>query len=1075
MTGVEALLEQVNHQLADTVNARNLLALLQKLSAAPLQDLLNHQEKLMQILSILWNHDQLFDDCILVSGILHVRLAGPSADLDALLRAESYSEHKHADWVFLGVICGILIAQFPSESLAQIPLLAANEITLAIQKNRLILVARHLENIIQYYQSAYKSGLNPSDQTTLIISILAKTLLLKSDLVEYKSRDLIKLHYQALSGAEAESFISKVIQCMPDIGKVAVQCYDTVLDSDSVSAPFIHLIFTHCVPLIKMKGLGAAAAKCVAKALKSLPQSEETMSILAKELAGLPSSKDKLVFAKGLFAQLDVQTRFVLSGRLSLSADFLAVLSWPIDQSVLERLLKSADEYVSFEAFSVLVRESQALRRKPVESIAVTDLSLFSSFLRSASFSGSVEFRQKVIATSKCFYDQVYARIYHLIRESHKNRNADVDALKQELDVLFDWLAALISRTFIEPFDFVSSNFCSLEFAFRQILAIMTCFEGNSTLAGANQDFLLESRDLLMKHIIHPTIHANLAKFTACVGRSTYDGLRLLAIEILCKSKVDQAAIDLAPFQPLLHHPRAINNEGAARMYQLHSKLSGPGFTSKLVLDLAAQLESMYSELKASFPANLMHNNVNGRLLALRFLLHDRPSLEVNTIVPIITLAIDLGKFVASIASHPSPEGLDLEEQAALVDADDDGDVDECPSNTTGQYVLSFSWRAIKEGSCLLETIILNYHSSLNQATIDAVSEHFIHLLLTLRHRGAFSSVEGPLSTILRLCFPYSKIKSTLSDVLHIALGTEEISCTRRSAGLPHLILSIVHSCVKSSELGDLLGVLLPSLAKTIRTSDHSNASVIHAFNITRSLVRDSKIAPELSRYLGLVAQMCLETFNSPNWSVRNASSMLLSSLIARVFGTTHLNDSACDQIDVRELEVKFDGLLGVLQEFMKESLTMIDPIDARLAYPMLATLERIKIPMHERFIPFKCLVLDFLFRLVADLGGRTEHGRKLIHVIARVLVSLLVTQSLAIASVSERMQELCLASANASFNYLMLLQALKDLSLIDSNQISVLLERVKIESGWNPVIRQSHNLLLDSKCCPFKKAPVQR
>ena len=50
MTGVEALLEQVNHQLADAVNARNLLALLQKLSAAPLQDLLNHQEQLMQIL-----------------------------------------------------------------------------------------------------------------------------------------------------------------------------------------------------------------------------------------------------------------------------------------------------------------------------------------------------------------------------------------------------------------------------------------------------------------------------------------------------------------------------------------------------------------------------------------------------------------------------------------------------------------------------------------------------------------------------------------------------------------------------------------------------------------------------------------------------------------------------------------------------------------------------------------------------------------------------------------------------------------------------------------------------------------
>ncbi len=1068
MTNQALLLLELEQKLNGRVDARKVLGLLQKLSSV---DTSFNSADLQVVLAKLWNHDLLLDDCILVSGILFVRsrLAQQQEPIQEILN-HSVEQYKQADWIRLGILRGLLVV-CKSSLLTFLPDLlqmTETEIQSAIQANRLILVARHLENLLQILELNYNNGILPAAFSQAICLTLSKTLLLKSDLVEYKSRDVIKFQYQKLDSSDAERFLFDTLELLPEIGKVALHCFDSALQEErGISKALASVIFEHSLPLIKVKGMGQSAAKCVAKSLKLLEVADSLLARLFQELALLSGSKEKIAFTKILFSELDSETRSAFKTRLQANSPSGLLFLEAAEGAI--TILNDSDEYYSFEAFSVLVR-----RRKPVDAIDPQDLALFKDYLQAVSFSASVELRQKVWASSKALYDQIFGRLYHLIRETHKNRAVDMEATGREIDAILDYLLDIFLSVFIEPYDFVRSNFCSLEFVLKQILLVLGSFEGNVTLAGANSQFMSEAQVLFRDRVISMSLLKHSDKFMNCIGYSTYDSLRLLCSDILCKCQIRAEAIDLDPFFSLLGHPRAINNEGAARMIQIYSRLQSSDFG--MISRINEQVNQAFSNLTQNFPYSLMQNNVNGRLLALRFLLSDSKSDAIQQVFleTVINRTIEMSCFVSIVASHPSPEGLDLD--LDLDEQVEGGDFDDELALPTSQYVLSFAWRAIKESTLLLEAIVCKYVHLLSPGILDKIAKHFIHLLLTLRHRGAFSSVEGPLSSVLKHGFAFPEIKQRLSEILQVALETEEISSTRRSAGLPHLILAVVHSCSKSCEIDELLALLIPRL---IEKSEES-PSLIHAFNITRSLIRDSKLAPELSRHIGAVALMCLHTFNSTSWSVRNASSMLLSSLISRVFGSAHLNQSEADSIDLRELEVKFYGLLAVIESFMSEALSK--SIESRLAYPLLAVLERSKIPVNERFDSFRALVLDFLLKLIADLGEGMGGG-KLIHVVSRVFCGLLNNRSLVLHE-ARLLESINWTQANSVYNYLILFEALHAAKAIDEQILGSFLGLAgqACQSNWNSRIQArlqalSHNYQpsLDNATEKTVLTPVER
>ena len=183
--------------------------------------------------------------------------------------------------------------------------------------------------------------------------------------------------------------------------------------------------------------------------------------------------------------------------------------------------------------------------------------------------------------------------------------------MKTELEDIWSWLGNFVKGSLVDPLDFCASNFGSVDFVFTQILGIFYAFEGNATLVAANPSVLDRIAEEFRLNVIEFAFIPAIENFIKCVGKSTYDALRTSAIEIICKCKVDASLVPINDYLPILGHPRAINNEGAARIILLHARLSNTSRFTSILDEISANFES----LKRDFPASLREHNINGRLL----------------------------------------------------------------------------------------------------------------------------------------------------------------------------------------------------------------------------------------------------------------------------------------------------------------------------------------------------------------------------------------------------------------------------------------------------------------------------
>ena len=404
----------------------------------------------------------------------------------------------------------------------------------------------------------------------------------------------------------------------------------------------------------------------------------------------------------------------------------------------------------------------------------------------------------------------------------------------------------------------------------------------------------------------------------------------------------------------------------------------------------------------------------------------------------------------------------------------------------------SYAFRCRSEGmdglqktSSLLETLLKSFPSRVVREQIRQIADHFISLLLKLRHCGAFRALQSPLSTALRLGYTLSEKSDILKNVLDVCLGAGQITSTRRSAGLPFLVLALAHSCSGrgNEQLAQILGSLVPPLISTANLyssyeSDHLSPSSVHAFNIIRSLIRDSKIADEMGPHMATVAELCMNSFNSIHWDIRNASAMLLSSLILRIFGPKHFNNIITQDhyIDLREIEIKFNGIIKVITSFLIIGIADLEP---RIAYPLLAILERVRIPPHQRFDEFRSAVISFLSALIQKLDNQPENGRKLAHVLGRTVFSLLHSKSLSLADICEKFLAVAPKSTpNDVYNFLVLIE---NVQLFDPS-IEFVGMLPSSQSNWHPILIEkykkvvsSHKSLVESNLPEQNESPVGR
>jgi hypothetical protein len=114
-----------------------------------------------------------------------------------------------------------------------------------------------------------------------------------------------------------------------------------------------------------------------------------------------------------------------------------------------------------------------------------------------------------------------------------------------------------------------------------------------------------------------------------------------------------------------------------------------------------------------------------------------------------------------------------------------------------------------------------------------------------------------------------------------------KLCSTRRGGGLPCFVQAIVSTeLIENGRklLVKSMSVLL-ELAECNHDNDEQNFSKVLSMYILTALFKDNRLGEDVLRYAESALMIAINGFDSVFWNVRNASTLLFSSLMNRIFG----------------------------------------------------------------------------------------------------------------------------------------------------------------------------------------------
>ncbi|GAA5888047.1 hypothetical protein JCM5296_005415 [Sporobolomyces johnsonii] len=400
---------------------------------------------------------------------------------------------------------------------------------------------------------------------------------------------------------------------------------------------------------------------------------------------------------------------------------------------------------------------------------------------------------------------------------------------------------------------------------------------------------------------------------------------------------------------------------------------AGFAFLSSL-LDLAEHELSQYSTDLARAASTIpMH----GTLLALRHLFISIPPSAFDTLsnpedrralfhraLAVVKRVWDVTSPVLAAKELSDGEEADTEEARAIRversaaaaegaaegGAEDDADLDagEAAEGIGGpqhKIILNACWRAMKEAGELLETV-LRLPSELGTSSfrfvwhyeeVCEIGELFAVWLRRIRHRGAAMALHPCYSraagALLAAGKDWPEVGALPEQWLerHLdSIVSSRISFTRRSAGLPYLLVGLLTTILPSSRpTFERAFARLFEIAES-KSSDILDESRVHAMNTLRTAFLDAKCAGAVLPYVERAFLLSISLFWSTNWICRNVAMLLFAALITRAFGARRTNldrdhVSLSKRMTIDDFFGRYPTLKGVLRDELergwKESL----------------------------------------------------------------------------------------------------------------------------------------------------------
>ncbi|KAI9264395.1 putative death-receptor fusion protein-domain-containing protein [Phascolomyces articulosus] len=400
-------------------------------------------------------------------------------------------------------------------------------------------------------------------------------------------------------------------------------------------------------------------------------------------------------------------------------------------------------------------------------------------------------------------------------------------------------------------------------------------------------------------------------------------------------------------------------------------------FTDRLLDLLNKQVEAAKSNLLLAAQQHPMHGTILALQYIFRELDYNHPSVRAKLDEwkkihhRALALVHSVCAAVMDVLSNPSPEGnvpSSFREMEEAIDDLIDDCGDEAEDSTSGpkhQVILSCCWRAVKEASALLEVIISRAPIAREKSglisTTDLKESGILlrTLLTTIRHRGAFSAVyPAYVSLNTRLLDSPDSVTADLPaqwlEENIASITSNNISITRRSAGLPLCILAIVSS--ERSSKKKMLDKTMKKLLELANQEPPPDADQridmpqVHAYNIMRTIFMDAKLATAVLGYASDGFSLAISGFSSSSWAIRNCAVMLFSTLLQRTFGAKKTKDehSAVNKLTGREFFTRYPQLHPYLLEQLKIAVdqllaksTATSTVHPGL-YPILTLLSRL-------------------------------------------------------------------------------------------------------------------------------------
>lgn len=458
---------------------------------------------------------------------------------------------------------------------------------------------------------------------------------------------------------------------------------------------------------------------------------------------------------------------------------------------------------------------------------------------------------------------------------------------------------------------------------------------------------------------------------------------------------------------------RADIADGVARTSDLLCSYLRPGpemllYVESLILDLEAKVLVAEADLAEAVLKAPIHGDFASLRMVWDTLCHsalrseqDSPSaatseqsrrLELDGLQHrILQCCTRIWTAVEEVLCNDSPEGhlpTDVEEMD-VIDTKD---------------ILSYSFRAIHESSNLLAVIVnklkLMHTDGAPLLPFDIfrdAGQLTFQQLTTLRHRGAFSTVSLTFAKCCRLAQDISVENPVGLALLHewyqgaVACVYDQVSTTRRSAGIPALMTGILSANPSSPSFDEVMVELQTIAKRPVVTSDRDETHLpqVHAMNCLKEIFKSSTLGRKRERYIPNCLQLAATSLKSKTWAIRNCGLLMLRSLIDCLFGTSEskaIIESGWDGKSIKVAYEKYADLPQLLLDLMSSpadvsiSKTSLEIGSVESVFPALDIIRRAGPPPgfeKEVFTP-----------VAAHLGSKAWHVRD---IAARTMCTLLL------------------------------------------------------------------------------------